>query len=658
MSIVKMKKLRLLAIRSQQEDLLRDLMILGCLEISDPQPLLEDEELSPLLHKDASRTFSFRNEQAELLRGVKLLDEYAPVKTKLLSALPQVSREELLNNGTIEANLELSKKLYSLDEKIKQIGAQESRQKSIIESLTPWNSLDIPLSESGTKSCVMLLGSLPTTADLTAVSAALEESAPESQLFPVSDGPEQHYVCTLCLRSEERAVTDALRSFSYAPLNLSGVQGTAAQAIAEAQAKLDALGEQRDALAGEIASYGDCREEMKLCADRVGLQLTRSEAADKIVGTESAIVITGWVPAPEVERFEATLNKFDCAWELEDPDPENYDEVPILQKNNVVTEPYTMISDMYSKPTYNTVDPNPFIMATFPLFFGIMLGDMGYGLIMILVGLIVLKKKRPRGTTKSLMQLCIQCGIATFIMGFLTGGLFGDAVSVIGNMFGKTWTLIPVFGTLSFGSVSIDLPLDMLAGNNPLYVLIGALCIGVIHLAVGVGINVYINLKQKKYIEIVSDLSWWVIFAGIAVYVFKETTLVIWIGIALMVISAFMKGKGLGRFTSVFSDLYNGVTGYLGDILSYSRLMALMLATFVIASVFNQLGSLGGILLFIPVFLIGHALNFGLNLIGSFVHTMRLQFLEFFGKWYREGGVPFKPLKIETNFVDIKEEQS
>ena len=102
--------------------------------------------------------------------------------------------------------------------------------------------------------------------------------------------------------------------------------------------------------------------------------------------------------------------------------------------------------------------------------------------------------------------------------------------------------------------------------------------------------------------------------------------------------------------------MYNGVTGYLGDILSYSRLMALMLAGSVIGSVFNQLGSLGGLVLFIPVALIGHTLNFALNLIGCFVHTMRLHFLEFFGKWYRDGGRPFRPLNYNTKYVDIKEE--
>ncbi|MGN0967744.1 MAG: V-type ATP synthase subunit I, partial [Oscillospiraceae bacterium] len=250
-----------------------------------------------------------------------------------------------------------------------------------------------------------------------------------------------------------------------------------------------------------------------------------------------------------------------------------------------------------------------------------------------------------------------QCGISTFIIGFLTGGFFGDAVSVVGGIFGKDWTLVPYLGTIHIGdSIAIDLPLNLLEGNNPLYVLILALALGLIHLFFGVCIGTYLNIKDGNWLDAAADLSWWVMMVGIAVLVLAGTPVVIYVGIAIMVIATFLKGKGIGRITGLFGAVYNGVTGYLGDILSYSRLMALMLAGSVIASVFNQLGALGGLLLFIPVALIGHVLNFALNLIGCFVHTMRLQFLEFFGKWYRDGGRPFRPLNYNTKYVDIKED--
>jgi V/A-type H+-transporting ATPase subunit I len=227
---------------------------------------------------------------------------------------------------------------------------------------------------------------------------------------------------------------------------------------------------------------------------------------------------------------------------------------------------------------------------------------------------------------------------------------------VVGGIFGKDWTLVPYLGTIHIGSVSIDLPLNLLEGNNPLYILILAMILGVIHLAVGVALGTYLNIRDGKWIDAAADVSWWIIFAGIAVMVLNGSMVLLIIGLAVMVIASFLQGKGFGRVTNIFGAVYNGVTGYLGDVLSYSRLMALMLAGSVIASVFNQLGALGGIILFIPVAIIGHLLNFGLNLIGCFVHTMRLQFLEFFGKWYRDGGRPFQPLNYNTKYVDIKEE--
>ena len=268
-----------------------------------------------------------------------------------------------------------------------------------------------------------------------------------------------------------------------------------------------------------------------------------------------------------------------------------------------------------------------------------------------------------------IVVLCIMaaCHLLTWFVpfAFLTGGFFGDVVSVIGGWFGRDWSIVPHLGTIHIGSIAIDLPLNLLEGNNPLYVLIAAICLGAIHLALGTGIGIYLKLKDGEWADaLLNDLCWWVMIAGILVMATGGTKIVLFVGIGMLVLGQLITGKGFGKITGIFGAVYNGATGYLGDLLSYSRLMALMLAGSVIASVFNQLGSLGnangmtvgGTILFVLVFCIGHALNFALNLIGCFVHTLRLQFLEFFGKWYRDGGKAFRPLKIQTKYVDIKEE--
>jgi len=331
-------------------------------------------------------------------------------------------------------------------------------------------------------------------------------------------------------------------------------------------------------------------------------------------------------------------------------------------RNNKFTGPFNLVTEMYSLPSYKGLDPNPFIAPFFALFFGIMFADMAYGLILLLGGLLFLKKAKPKGGMKNMAGLLIICGITTFIMGFLTGGFFGDAVTVVGQMFGKEWTLVPNFGQITLGDVVISLPLNLLEGNNPLYMLIAAIALGFVHLMVGIIIGMYLKLRDGQWADaLLNDLSWVVMLAGIGMMVLGKGSTLLYVGIAMLVLGTFLTNKGIGRITGLFGAVYNGATGWLGDLLSYARLMALMLAGSVIASVFNKLGALGGgtvggVILFIVVFLIGHTLNFGLNVIGCFVHTLRLQYLEFFGKWYRDGGRPFRPLTIKTKYVDITKE--
>ncbi|MDY3984462.1 MAG: V-type ATP synthase subunit I, partial [Dysosmobacter sp.] len=233
------------------------------------------------------------------------------------------------------------------------------------------------------------------------------------------------------------------------------------------------------------------------------------------------------------------------------------------------------------------------------------------------------------------------CGVSTFIMGALTGGFFGDFLTqVVLLTTGKEFALPALFTPL----------------NDTLMILVGAMALGLVHIITGMAISFVIKLKRRQYLDaLFEEVTWWVVFAGIALMVLGVTNIVLYAGIALVLLGPIITGQGFGRIMGIFGSLYNHITGYFGDILSYARLMALMLAGSVIAQVFNTLGAIpGNIVIFMIISMAGNALNFALNLLGCYVHDLRLQCLEYFGKFYQDGGKPFRPVAMETKYVDIE----
>ena len=657
-----MKKLRLIAVRSRQEEILRELMLLGCVEISEPAEEPAEELLRSLRRSDSGRAGHTRADQQTLLNALKQLDRYAPEKKGLLTPLREVSLEELLDESVLEKDLETAQRILALDGRVRSLTSQESRERATVEAMQPWVSMDQPLEKRGTQTCELLFGTLPAAAPVAECISALGEL--EAELTEISEDKTSRYIAVVFRRGGQEKILAELRKNGFAQVSLSGLTGTPREIIARAEENLKRLAEEKADTVAALEKEASHREELQLGADTMNTIIAREENGSRLLNTDSTFYFEGWLTAPEEKKLEEALSRFPCAWETEEPDPEHPEEVPVKLKNNAFTSPFNMVTEMYSLPAYNGLDPNPFIAPFFALFFGIMFADMAYGILLMVAGALFLWKARPRGTMKHMAGLLLICGVSTTIIGFLSGGFFGDAVKVVGGMFGRDWTLIPHLGTIHIGSTAVELPLDLLQGNNPLYMLIFAIALGAVHLAVGVGIGVYLKVKDGQWLDaILNDVSWWVILAGLGLMVLKKGTVVLWIGVGMMVLGAVLSGKGFGRITGIFSAVYNGATGYLGDFLSYSRLMALMLAGSVIASVFNQLGALGGgtvggVVLFLAVFLIGHGLNFALNLIGCFVHTLRLQFLEFFGKWYRDGGRAFRPLRVDTRFVDVTEERS
>ena len=640
MAIVKMKKLDLLISRADKEDLLRELMLLGCVEVSEPDGLLEDAELAALVACERAGLDQCRADLMTLSRGLEILNQYVPVKTSMFASLPDVTNDLLLSESDSVICLELGKTLDALDNRIRRLTTEESNERNLIESLTPWKELGIPLDTDGTGTCAVMLGAISSSLNVEKLIDELHEAAEESEAFLVSSNKEQHYLCVICLRDRQTAVSEVLRRFGFSLTSHRTLPGTAAENIKNSEDRLLQLAEEKADITARIKDAADYKETLQLCYDHIGTKIARAEATEKLLGTQYSLMLTGWVTAPSEPRLSDVLSKYICAWELSDPSPEEYASVPVLLKNNPLTSPLSMVTEMYSLPAYDGVDPNPPMMPFFVLFYGLMMADMGYGLIMTIAAIII-KRKQLRGGMVHFFNLLLLCGISTFVIGALTGGFFGDAPSQIASLFGATFNMPykPLFDPL----------------NNTTEVLIGALALGGIHVIFGMGISFVKQIKEGHALDAIFDIgSWWILFAGIAFGALGVTWWVALAGGAMIILTGGRKSPSIfGKLAGGIGSLYN-ITGYFGDILSYSRVMALMLAGGVIAQVFNTLGALtGNIVTFLIIFIIGHVLNFGLNLLGCFVHDMRLQCLEFFGKFYQDGGRAFKPLSIRTKYNNV-----
>ncbi|MCL2125214.1 MAG: V-type ATP synthase subunit I [Oscillospiraceae bacterium] len=638
MAIEKMKKLRLLVSRTDKDDVLRELMLLGCVEVSEPDEMLEDPEFAELVGREDAELERRRAEHAALTRSMEILNKYVPVKTGMFAARPDVTEELLLSESDTSICLELSKTLVTLDDNVRRLTAEETNEKNLIEALTPWAGLDLSLDSEGTSTTSVMLGAVAATVDLDAMRGDIASAVDEADMFTVSSNKEQHYLCIVCLRQKQSALAEVLRRYSFALTTLRHLPGTAGEQIAKAEARLVELASEKADLIAQITAAAEYREALQLCFDHIWTKIERAEAGEKLLGTRYSVVLTGWATARSEPQLAEMLGKYSCAWEFTDPTPEEYEKVPVLLNNSAVTRPLTMVTEMYSLPAYDGVDPNPPMMPFFVLFYGLMMADIGYGLIMMIAAIIV-KRKKPRGGMRNFFDLLLLCGISTFVVGILTGGFFGDAPEQIAGLFGAKFSMPALFDPL----------------NNTMEVLIGALALGVIHVFFGMGISFKKQIKDGHVLDAIFDIgSWWILFIGIALGALNVTWWVAIVGVAMIVLTGGRsKPNIIGKLASGLGSLYN-ITGYFGDILSYSRIMALMLAGGVIAQVFNKLGVLtGNIVTFLIIFALGHALNFGLNLLGCFVHDMRLQCLEFFGKFYQDGGKPFHPLSVKTKYNNV-----
>ena len=635
-----MKHLRLLGMESEREALLKAMQDMECVEISSIDG--SEEALKSGFAKPDDKALMSAQEASRAYRtALASLDRFAPEKKGMFRKRQGVSRAAFFSAESEENARTAAETINKDTRRLGEIESERTKNEALRATLAPWLTVDAPLGGAdGALAVFFGTAGLNVTDDaLKALADSLDGLLTWQQ---ASSDRSLRYLLVMCHGSVKERALSALRDLGFSTVSFRGMTGTAKENDKALAENLAALEKERQEIEQRIAGLGGKREALLEASDRAAIALRREEAKSRLVGTDKVFLLEGSLPADRCAEIEKTLKPFTCAIETREPTEDEYPQVPVQLKNNKLTRPLNMVTEMYSLPAYDGVDPNPLMAPFFILFYGIMMADMGYGLLMMIASVIISKKYRPKGTSGELFSLLGLCGISTFIMGALTGGFFGDFLTQL--------VAIVSPGTV-FALPKLFDPLDDLT-----MILIGSMALGMVQIVTGMAISLIEKCKRKKFLDaFFEEITWWIVFVGIALLALGKGAAVLYVGCALVLLGPIVQGKGWGRLTGVFGSLYNHVTGYFGDILSYTRLMALMLAGSVIAQVFNMLAAMpGNVIAFIIISMLGNAMNFGLNLLGCYVHDLRLQCLEFFNKFYVDGGKPFRPMTLDTEYVDLQ----
>ena len=668
MAVLPMKKVLICGLKRNRKRTLEYLQRQGAVEIA---AAVEEDQIFKRMNVLSSKAVFERN-AAEAEQALGILQTYSPEKKGILAAfqgrepLPLDTYEALA--GRHNEIMKTAGRILALAKDVGEKKGSLPRLEQQLQELEPWRTFDLPLDFKGTRHTSAFIGSVPRPVSLEELVGDLTERCGKAvDISIVSSSKEQTCFFTVCGKEDAGQVESALKAMGFVSAPRTS------EVPAEHQRKLqEEIQEIRRALEAderEICSLAASRNDLKFVADYYTMRAEKYGVLNGLSQSRSVFLITGYVPADQADRLERELTeRYDVFVEFEDPSEE--EDVPVILRNNWFAEPVEGIVESYSLPGKGELDPSAVTAPFYYLLFGLMLSDAAYGLIMVFGCLYCLKKcpNMEEGLKKAL-KMFLYSGISTTFWGFMFGSFFGDAVNVIATTF--------------FGRPDISMPpLWFEPVDLPMKMLVFSFAFGIIHLFTGLGVKLYCSVKSGHLVDGIYDaVFWYMLVGGAIVYMLTMSMFTDMLGLGFTLppaagaVSAAVAAVGLvgvvltsGRESRnwgkrILKGLYGayGITSYLSDILSYSRLLALGLATSVISTVFNKMGSMlgdsiPGIILFILVFVIGHALNLAINAMGAYVHTNRLQFVEFFGKFYEGGGRKFSPFAEHTKYYKVKED--
>lgn len=648
MAIVKMSKFSLFAFDSEMEDLLHELQKFEYVHFVN---LEEEEELieEGLEAVSVPESIVEVNEEISKVRyGLDLLSQYYERSTGIkgmIEGKTTLAFEELEKKALEFDYHPVYDKLRSLAGEISKYDEEAGRLNTRKEELKNWQGLEYPLKDLySLKQAQVFTGILPAK-----MKDKLEEELLDLEYVyfeVVKEDNKNLYIFALTSKDEGEKLNEILRINAFSNIVLEG-EGTPKEELNTIEERLKALKAEKEKTIEKVKELAVYVPELEVLYEYLMNKKLRVAANENFLKTEKVNVIEGYVPTEKVDEFTKIIQKTQKnAYYLEVHDAEEDDpNVPILLKNSKFVETFESLTHMYALPKYNEVDPTPLLAPFYLAFFGMMVADAGYGLLMVIGCFIALKVANLSESQEKFIRFFYYLGYSTIVWGLIYGSVLGG--------------LIPIPGLID-------------PATEYQRLLIVSIAFGLIHLYFGLGINAYMRIRDGKYLEALYDVGFWymALSGGIVFLLTMVVPLpaivktiskaVLIIGAAGIVLTNGRSAKSVGgKLASGLYELY-GISGYVGDFVSYSRLMALGLSGGFIASAVNMIagmlfdsgfvGILGGIV----VFVVGQIFNIFLSLLGAYVHTIRLTYVEFFGKFYEGGGKAFNIFRSKPKYINLK----
>jgi V/A-type H+/Na+-transporting ATPase subunit I len=648
MAIVKMNKFTLLAFESKKEKLLEKLQAFSNAEFINLQDenIIENNEILKDLTMDQidSNLSKWEEQLLKVKYAIKFLENYLP-KQSLIKSLRKekvsLTMSEL-EDKVLNSNWEVAyEKIKQYEAQLIDLDNEKTRLKGSVKNLTPYVAFNTPLSSlKELKETSYFLGSVPNIYEDNIIN-----DLNDCYIEIMSKDDKETYFFALTHKENEIGVLDILRTFDFTPFK-SEEEDTPLKLIHDYNERISVMDADKFIIKEHLAGYDEEMRVMQLAYEYYTNLISRKNISTNFLKTENVSLIQGWIPVSTNDELTIITQKAlgeDYYLNFEEVKEEEIDDVPIKLENNDLNESFEAVTGMYSLPKYNDIDPTPFVTPFYLTFFGMMVADAGYGLLMLISTLISLKFFKFDDKTKKMVKFFMYLSFPTITFGLMYGSVFGDVIKFKGL---------------------ID------TGKDFMTILILSLVFGVIQLFFGLGIKAVLLIKMGKPLDAFMDVGSWVItllsiggiVAGGMLNIPTLKTVCSFLAVAGAILIVATQGRGAktigGKIGQGLYDLY-GITSYLGDLVSYTRLMAIGLSGGSIAGAINMIikmipGPIGVFVLGPLLFVIFQTVNLLLSLLSGYVHTLRLTYVEYFSKFYDGGGRPFEPFEAKNKYINLK----